>query len=212
MKPETFFYRLLDETKDAFYSSPISKSPFNTWGAAVCDNPIKQGAPIMAGIHWGGSSYTGFQTEYPSEKNRNYTFLRNVPGLLKNHFNINSIDEINYTNVCFFRSTHEEKITPRDWRNTINLFDKYVDYVKPSYMIILGRTPIEQLDKCLCLNDLVSVRVGETKKRYRVFTAKYKGLYPLVGLPHPNGKIQKKSLDDLWKVGRMMLNQNGLNN
>ena len=79
-------------------------------------------------------------------------------------------------------------------------------------MIILGRTPIEQLDKCLCLNDLVSVRVGETKKRYRVFTAKYKGLYPLVGLPHPNGKIQKKSLDDLWKVGRMMLNQNGLNN
>jgi hypothetical protein len=200
MEPEQFFYYLLEKAKIAFYLSPISQKQFSFWGASVCDTQIKKNQPILAGINWGGKKDYGFQTTYPLvDKTRKYNFLRKVPQLLREHFGIEKIDDINYCNVCFFRTPSEELLETKDWELSIPLFEEYVKYINPNYVIILGRTPIIMLKKLNKIDDIERKFVG-VRKNYRVYTGKLFGIYNLFGFPHPNTQIDNESLSKIWSI------------
>lgn len=130
MNAEEFFYYLLDKTRVTYENTPISEIN-SKWGASVCDTTIKKGKPVLAGINWGGDKDYGIQTEYPkNDKKRDYTFLRKIPSLLEKHFRIQGIHEINYCNVCFFRSPNQKFLSKTDWKNSIPLFQEYIEYIK----------------------------------------------------------------------------------
>lgn len=197
MSPEEkFFFELLEKTKEAFKKSPISKKQEKGWGASVCDTTIKKGKPILAGINWGGDDDYKFQTEYPEDdKERDYVFLKKDPLLLSEHI---VIEEINYCNVCFFRTPKESYLIDEDWKHSIPLFEEYVNYIKPSYIIILGKTPIHKLWKYSNLDKYEENSIG-INPMPKVYKAKLFGKYDLYGLPHPNARNSSENLVELRK-------------
>lgn len=209
MSPEEeFFYKLLEKTKQAFCKSPISKKQKKGWGASVCDTTIKKGQPLLAGINWGGNDDYYFQTEYPKDdKEREYPFLKTLPKYLKEFMEVEKIQDINYCNVCFFRTPSEDLLEPKDWENTIPLFEEYVRYIKPQYVIILGRTPIVMLDKHNKLQEIKREKYGD-KVKFRLYKAKLFGEYKLCGLPHHNAKVQKETINKMWSVAKEYLINN----
>jgi hypothetical protein len=196
MEPQDFFDELLEKTKEVFNKSPISKKQEKGWGASVCDTTIKKGKPILAGINWGGDDNYFFQTEYPKDdKPRDYVFLKKDPLLLSDHI---VIEKINYCNVCFFRTPKESYLVDEDWENSIPLFEEYVQYISPNYIIVLGKLPIHKLWKYSNLEEYKEESLG-VKPMPRVYTAKLFGKYDLYGLPHPNAHISSENLVELRK-------------
>lgn len=88
-------------------------------------------------------------------------------------------------------------LVTKDWENSIPLFEEYVKYINPEYVIILGRTPIVMLDRFDKLNEIKRERYGD-KKKFRVYKALLFGKYKLYGLPHPNAHIKKETLLEIW--------------
>ncbi len=189
MSEEEFWKYLLNESQ-------------RTWPGrsyAVCDTPIMKGKGIIFGLNWGDASKEA-QTKYPVlEKERNWHFMRGSLPYFKNYLGIESVSEVNYSNLCFLRTANIAELTYDNWKQALPLFKEYVEYIKPSWLLMLGVTGISVLNSH---NELTEhERHDVVGNRGRVFghTAKLYGRYDLYAVPHPQSKISKEGRRAIWE-------------
>lgn len=193
---EEFFLELKGKIELAFNNAPISQKPGSTF--AICETSIQKGRDIILGLNWGGTKEIS-QADYPKPtKDRKWNFATHSMKYFIKYLQITSIDEINYSNLCFFRSKKIEDLEKCDWILSIPILKEYVEFIQPAKVVLLGTTGLRYLkgDTDTSLPQVV-VR-GKKKTGYG-----YKGLlfgkYNFYCLPHPQAKLEKGMRDEIWE-------------
>lgn len=203
MEEIQFFNDLLRDTWQVFRESPIKQyqdREKKNWNYAICETPIQKGKGLIFGLNWGGENDYPAQKNYPSinKGKRNWPFISTSRKYFKKHIGIESINQINYSNLCFFRSPKIKYLKERDWELALPLFEKYVNYIKPTWTLMLGNTGINYLGNHLTITDRIKVNgKGRKVKGYKgVLFGKYK----FKCVPHPNNYRFNSSekIDELW--------------
>lgn len=202
MTEQDFFHQLLKETEKVFLTSPIykyQKEHNKNWNFAVCDTPIKKGKGLVFGLNWGGDDKDA-QTVYPPEKReRKWNFMGSSKKYFKSYLNIEAIDDINYSNLCFFRSSNLKPLVAADWKASLPLFQKYVAFIEPEWTVMLGNTGVKILQDNALLTDLVKVKFERKRGLSYGYKAKLFGKYPLYCVPHPQAQISSEVRKGLWE-------------
>ena len=195
---EIFFYDLLNKTEEKFKASATRKKyPNENWNFAICDTPIQKGKGLFFGLNWGGDDINQ-QTVYPpKEKDRNWKFITQSRPYFKNYFK-ERIENLNYSNLCFFRSPDIEHFESSDWGLAIPLFREYVNYIKPAWTLMLGKpnhlkTEIENFKRHEVINK-------SNNRRVFGYTGKLFGKYPFGSVPHTESQISSEARHAIWSI------------
>lgn len=208
---ETFFYQLLETTKQAFANSDTRKKhPNENWNFAICETPIKRVEGLVFGLNWGGDDINQ-QSLYPPERReygRNWKFVTHSRKYFREHFDV-EIEDLNYSNLCFFRSPDMKRFVPKDWKRGIPLFEAYVKFVEPSWCMMMGNpNPLKQ-DHIKDLNRETVLNEKGNRKVYG-YTGLLFGEYPFGCVPHPGAHISSNSRNEIWeKVMQKMKSRYG---
>jgi hypothetical protein len=205
MNEEEFFYNLLKKTEAVFNDSATrNKHPKENWNFAICDTPIQKKQGLFFGLNWGGDDIDQQSVYPPKKKERNWKFVTNSRPYFKEHFNA-EIENLNYSNLCFFRSPDMDHFEPSDWGEAVKLFEEYVHYVNPSWTLMLGKPP----------NQLIK-HIGDYKRHHVIslnngrsvfgYTGTLFGKYPFGSVPHTEARISTESRKAIWSEVRNQLN------
>ncbi len=128
----------------------------------------------------------------------------------KEYFN-RDIEDLNYSNLCFFRSPDMDHFEPSDWELAIPLFEDYVHYVNPAWALMLGKPP-SQLKKHI--SNYKRHEVINENNGYRVFgyTGTLFGKYPFGSVPHTESQISSESRHQIWNDVVNNILKSALNN
>ncbi|MDG1573317.1 uracil-DNA glycosylase family protein [Robiginitalea sp. M366] len=202
MTEEKFFYSLLRETDTIFKQSPIysfqKERGFN-WNYAICETPIQKYKALLFGLNWGGDDIDT-QSEYPrSDKaNRNWNFMSTSRKYFTKYLNIENENELNYSNLCFFRTPTTKPLTDKDWSLSLPLFEKYVDYIKPRVAILMGTTGVNVLMRHEALVNLERFEKSTNGRRSFAYRGRLFNRYKFYCVPHPQSRINSKVREQLW--------------
>lgn len=205
MLEEKFFYDLLKETKLAFDKSPIKRYQIEngkSWYYAVCDSPIVIKRGVIFGLNWGESKDGDdkAQTVYPydAEKKRDWNFASTSKRYFQDHLGINHIGEVNYSNLCFFRSKNIDPIKPEDWKLSLPLFESYINYIQPKWCVLLGNTGVDILKKHCKISDLKRMVYQGEKRRTFGYNGKLFDTYKFYAVPHPQSRLSPDARKSIW--------------
>ena len=207
LSQEEFTAFLLRKTKIAYEQSDIkTKSLYYS----VAGTPIIKYKGVLIGLNWGGGGKNDMNNYIPQDLNKlnqsqpkDYRFIHSLFPFLQEYTKLNSILDINYSNLCFFRSPKVSDLSPRDWELSSKLFEDYINYIQPPWILFtsLGRKPVS----ILLNHDDIEIKVQKDfKQGNKVFTA-HKGLYrhqfKLLTVPYPYqaGGISKITRCRIWK-------------
>lgn len=194
---EIFFYDLLNKTEEKFKTSATRKKyPNENWNFAICDTPIQKGKGLFFGLNWGGEDINQ-QTVYPpKEKDRNWKFVTNSRPYFREYFK-EEIEDLNYSNVCFFRSPDMRHFVPSDWDLAIPLFEEYVHHVNPAWTLMLGKPP-SQLKQHIVNFTRHEVINKSNGNRVFGYTGTLFGEYPFGSVPHTESRISSDARRAIW--------------
>jgi hypothetical protein len=205
MTEEEFFYDLLKKTEVVFNESATRKKfPKENWNFAICDTPIQKGEGLFFGLNWGGDNIDQQSVYPPKKKERNWKFVAQSRPYFKEYFNA-EIEDLNYSNLCFFRSPDMNRFVPTDWDLAIPLFEGYVEYVKPSWALMLGKPP-SQLKKHITDYKRHHVINSNNGRRVFSYTGILFGKYPFGSVPHTEAHISSDSRHKIWSKVKNELN------
>lgn len=190
-----FFTELLAETKLQFEQSPVYQKQME-WNYAVCATPIVKGKGVIFGINWGGSNKSP-QTVMPTgEGITKYHFIKHNRHFLEKHWGLDiSLINFNYTNLCFFRTPKEKDLTPKDYELSLPLFEKYIRYINPPWVLSIGGTNLKILDKFKALKNI---------KQHFDKQGKFKGHsgqlwdWNVYSVPHPSARMTSEARETIW--------------
>ena len=195
---EQFFQNLIAKTEDAFSKSPIHlNNPDKKWFYSVCATPLNKGKGLILGINWGGSEGHVPQAGIPDGKGiETYGFFRLSAQKLKEYLELD-INELNfnYTNLCFFRSPREKDLSFKDYENSWPLFEEYVNYIDPPWILSLS---VMNVDKLKLLGKIKNIKEypDQNGKKFgykaQVLNRKF------YAVPHPNARLSNLSRDQIW--------------
>jgi hypothetical protein len=203
-----FFHELLHEIRAAYYLSDIyQKSKENKGYYALAATKLEVKRPLIVGFNFNLKDKINQyseelipQIEYPFEKNKR---LRTKKWVQKseNFFIDYSREGIFSTisNICFFRAKEGKELTARDINLCKPIFKKFVDYLKPSY-IISFRENNAWLDEHLL--DIHSIKIIDQKSSILVKKGKViinSKEYTFYQLPHPEKRISIKNREKAWE-------------
>lgn len=205
MSEEQFFKALQAKTEKVFEKSEVySKNKDKNWFYSICNGPIFRNKPIVCGLNWGVSQQKDYkchspQKIYPQSIDTNtWQFKTHVNGYLQKYFSL-SFDEVNYSNLCFFRTPNTDYLSHKDWRDTIPLFKEYVEYINPPYVIMMGM-PKHLNNQELCeIEKYGFLPEGKNRRsftRIGLLFSKYK----FGSVPHSAAHIPQNTHDALWKI------------
>jgi hypothetical protein len=202
-EPEKFFHDLLLKTKDAFQKSSIKRYqeqqiPSKKWNYGICDTPIQKGKGILVGLNWGGDNHEN-QKDYPKlDKIRNWRFIKTSLPLLKKYLGIMTLDDLNYSNLSFFRTPKIKYMTLIDWKLSLLLFEKYVSYIKPSWILLLGTTGVKILTSLDYLTNVKKIKISGNDKKVIGYQGLIFNKYHFFCVPHPQSHISSLSRSQIW--------------
>jgi len=197
MDERTFFNYLLNKTQIAFFkSSTFKKYGDKNWNFAICETPIQKETGIFFGLNWGGENINP-QSEYPvSDKKRNWNFVSHSRRYFREYFNL-EIEQLNYSNLCFFRSPNAHQIEHDDWALAIPLFQQYVDYINPPWTLLLGSPDYLEHEH---IQNKKTITEWDSRNHQNVhgYTGKLFGKYPFGAVPHPAARISTEARKTIW--------------
>lgn len=203
MTEKQFFEFLLKNTGQVFQNSPIQEYQVRhnkNWNYSICETPIQKGKGLIFGLNWGGDNINT-QSQYPvADKERNWNFMSNGIFYFKKYLTVKSIDEINYSNLCFFRSPNIKYLTWKDWELSVPLFKTYVDYITPTWTVLLGKTGVRILNELGHLKDLSRIEVKGKRNRTFGYTGLLFDKYNFYCVPHPQTRIATEVRDEIWHL------------
>jgi hypothetical protein len=201
MDEKDFFYYLLKKTETAFLKSDIYNYQIKNnknWNYAVCDTQIKKNKGIILGLNWGGDNKNP-QSVYPQKnKKRNWRFFNNITSFFKSHLNITSIEEINYYNLCFYRTPKIEYLKSSDWEQSISLTNEYIRYISPPWIVLLGKTGFSKLKTLKFISEIERFEIQDKKNRVFGYKAKLHTKFDLYCVPHPQARVSKQARIKIW--------------
>ncbi len=190
-----FFDELLSDTAIMFKKSPVYEKQQElgkNWNYAVCATPIIKGKGIIFGINWGGDDIQP-QTTMPTGENIvNYTFIKQSRKYLE-QLGLNFSDiNFNYTNLCFLRTPKANLLEEDDFRLSIPLFEKYVRFINPPWLLSIGGKNMKILDKFGHLKGDEIVRYYDDQRKFRGHSAPL-WEWNVFSVPHPQARLSKAS-------------------
>jgi len=202
LSEEDFFHYLLIETEKAYQLSDVMKSK-PKWAYSVCGRPIVKRQGLILGLNWGGEHNKEYQPQnkYPTDEDvSGYSYIKKLAPFLKEHLNVEDVKNINYSNICFFRSPKVQDLSNNDWDVSKRLISDFVSYVDPSW-ILFTSSNIGKAKDILKLEDPIlhfkagTIRVYHAYKTVSILSEKR---VPFYSLPHPNARIKGKVRKMLW--------------
>lgn len=210
---QEFFFDLLNETKKAFQNSPIKQcqeqlTHLRQWNYAVCETPIQKNKGIILGLNWGGTDYPP-QKNYPeAKKDRDWSFMTLSMPYINKYMGIQSIEEVNYTNLCFFRTTNISYLKDEDWEISLPLFEKYTKFINPPWILLLGNTGVIFLKRYDSLDKLKTLIVHDKIRRVIGYKGILFGQFQFFCVPHSQAHISTKDRNKIWeKVTNNKINE-----
>ncbi|MBP6872642.1 MAG: hypothetical protein KBC43_11605 [Bacteroidales bacterium] len=205
LPPEAFFNHLKDETEKAYDNSPVKK--FKLY-YSICGTSIKRGKEVVFGLNWGGSNKAGenyeaqkFMPENKSDSDE-YKFIKAQLPFFENYLQIRSVDEINYTNLCFFRSTKINDLKKDDWDNSLKLFDLFIKYINPERLIFasIGTASVTKLFSLDSFHKIQEKSFAQGDKIFTAYKGKYKNSIDVYTVPYPYraGGINNDTRHKIW--------------
>ena len=215
MDETAFFEQLRQETETVFQSSPVKKkqdSLGRQWSYSLCATPIRRRHGVIFGLNWGGGSEQDIdpktrkpfayppQAEMPDGTDiEDYRFIRQSLPLLKTYLGVTSPAEINYTNLCFFRTPTIADLEEEDWDLSLPLFRKFVKFIDPPWLLMLGTSGLWKLQELELLTDLKDHDVVQGKKTCWSYSAETSGK-PFAAVPHPQAHLKSEVRSQLWEL------------
>ncbi len=208
---EQFFKELLTVTKVAFHNSPVFKEQQKLgkqWNYSICGTPIQLGKGILLGINWGVSGDHVEQTKMPDGKDiPSYNFIQRSKPFLEKYLSLDfDVINFNYTNLCFFRTPDEIFLRPMDYKNSLPLFQQFVQFINPKWIFSLGNNNCKIL---LQLGQLANVKeFYDNDKKHKALSAELWG-HNFFSVPHPNARVKTKSRNEIWEsIGEEIIKTN----
>ncbi len=222
MNEEQFFKYLREKTDLAFQKSQIKYKQDRknrSWNYSICATPIQQKKGILFGLNWGGDGEYESQTKMPTATAINdnpgankfiYTLLPN----LRKYFNLNSISEINYSNLCFFRSPKISDLKNEDWELSLPLFIEFCEFINPPWIIFtsISKSQIERLKRLnskksdlIILGEQFSIKQGD-KEFIGYKKGKFNNTTDFYVVPHPGTQLWNESRKKIWEKASSVIN------
>lgn len=207
MSEESFFAELLADTCRQFQKSPVYQKQLKLtrqWNYSVCATPITKGNGVIFGINWGGADGFSPQTVMPNGENiADYHFIRQSRPFLEKHWKVDvSNVNFNYTNLCFFRTQKAIDLSVDDFKLSLPLFEKYVHYINPPWLLSIGGKNIKMLDSFGLLKNLQ--RHFDNENKFKGNSAQLWN-YNIFSVPHPSAHLTSEARQTIWsKVTKEM--------
>lgn len=195
-----FFYHLLAETKGQFEKSQVFRKQTmlgRKWNYSICATPIQKEKGVIFGINWGAPREFEPQTAMPTgEKILPNRFLQQSKLLLENNLGlkIQSVN-FNYTNLCFFRSPKADDLTRADFELSLPLFEKYIRFINPPWLLSIGGTNLKVLNRFGALSNIR--RHFDNQNKFKGHSGKL-WEYDIFSVPHPSARLTKESRQTIW--------------
>lgn len=210
MTGEELFARTLPKVAAAFRSSDVKRLQERLgqdWYYELCFLPLVPQQPLLLGLNPGRdpAGHTP-QTQYPTDARyaevMNWRFVNRSLKWITRH--LGSVRDLNYFNVCPFRSQSLADLTDRDWRLGIeSFFLDVIDFVAPSKVAVLGTSGVHRLE---AMNLTKSRDIGIVSKEGRRINARVgvvlgrEGSYPFFAVPSPNNALSDADRDAIWRL------------
>jgi hypothetical protein len=195
---EQFFSGLLDKTRMVYETSPVYKKhgANKNWHYAICDTPIVKGKGVFFGLNWGGKDHKA-QTVHPTEDYiRDWPLAKHANHYLDKHFDI-GLSQLNYSNLCFFRTPTAKYLSYQDWQLSIPLFQEYVEYISPPWAIMLGSPEILS-ESQFTQRKRFEFKAANVKRRSFAYVGLLFGKYPFGAVPHSSARCSPETHSNLW--------------
>jgi len=136
--------------------------------------------------------------EMPSGFNiQDYDFIGDSAGFLQKYFAIDtSMPDFNYTNLCFFRTPSIKYLSAKDYKLSLPLFEEYVAYVQPPYLLSIGTGNFDVLRKQKRIAEWKQTDVASAPMQG--IAARYNGIKSLF-VPHPQARLTNEHRAELWR-------------
>lgn len=202
IKPEDgrFFSELLSDAKIIFEQSPVylkQSAQGKSWNYAVCATPITKEKGILFGINWGGEDGYSAQSVMPDElRIVKFPFIQRSKKYFRKYLNLDvAPPNFNYTNLCFFRTPKEKDLSNGDYKLSLPLFEKYVRYINPPWMLSLGATNFKKLKDLGLLSNIQTY--FDEQNKFRGYSAQL-WQWKVYFVPHPNAHLTSHARETIW--------------
>ena len=218
LTPEGFSLFLLEKTKAAYEKSKIKRAGLFY---SIAGTAIKKRKGVLMGLNWGGGGIIDNSKYLPQEslnninkcKPEDYRFIRALSSYLEKYLKLKSVNDINYSNLCFFRSPQIIDLSPNDWKICNDLFKYYIDYIQPKWILLTSIA----INTISILKNNTNIKFKEKKEfqqNNKIFIA-YRGYYnqfPIYTIPYPYraGGISEDTRKKIWDWH--FANKNNLSN
>lgn len=199
---DIFFSELLVDTDRQFKKSPIYQKQStlgNQWNYAVCATPISKNNGILFGINWGGADNFQPQTIMPSGQGiTEYHFIKKSRQLLEKQWGLDFTSiNFNYTNLCFFRTPKERYLSADDYKLSLPLFERYVRYIDPPWLLSIGGTNLKVLGS---LGVLKNIRQHfDRQGKFRGHSGQLWD-WNIFSVPHPSAHLTSEARLTIWET------------
>jgi len=197
---DRFFEELLADTERQYKQSPVYQKQLTLgkqWNYAVCATPISKSNGVIFGINWGGTENFSPQRVMPTGHDiTDYYFIKRSREFLEKLWELD-IENINfnYTNLCFFRTPEAKVLSSVDYKLSLPLFEKYIRYINPPWILSIGGANIKILDKVGVLKNI---------KQHFDIQGKFKGHsgklwdWNIFSVPHPSARLTNDARQTIW--------------
>jgi hypothetical protein len=203
------FQHLLVQVNYAFEQSDIKrrqKAIGRAWFFDVCGLPLRPGKPLLMGLNWGVDSSAQHRPQLVEPDASSFAtvsgwaFVARSERLLQRYFH--PVRELNYLNVCPFRTPDISYLTDRDWQISIdNFLMDAIDGIRPSRVLLLGASGVSRLARLGAVQTRV-VAVDDNGRAVNAHVGTISGRttkgIPFYALPHPNNKIGGAAREAIW--------------
>lgn len=197
-----FFAELLADTDRQFKQSPVYRKQLTLgkqWNYSVCATPISKSNGVLFGINWGGSDNFQPQTVMPSGQGiSEYHFIKQSRQYLENNWGLDIASiNFNYANLCFFRTPKENYLSADDYKLSLPLFEKYIRYINPPWILSIGGTNLKILDSFGALKNI---------EQHFDKQGKFKGHsgqlwdWNIFSVPHPGAHLTREARQTIWET------------
>lgn len=204
------FEDLLNEVKEAYEISDLKKYCIDNnkeWNYALLGSKFIENPILLIGLNFGASNekfnpqtIEDLQNLLPFCKMTNND-LGNSFNRLKNYMNKYEnidIENILWTNYCFFRSYSDKELTQKDFKLNEPIFEKLLENIKPQKVICVSKNLYDFLNNknLLTAKDEKNIKIN-SKSAYTVVKAKLFN-YDFFCLPHPNFPATAIGRKECW--------------